>query len=46
MEEVKFNLAFTYLYSKRKGTPADEMLEQVSEKVKHERFNRLVEVVN
>ncbi|HEY8804373.1 MAG TPA: tRNA (N6-isopentenyl adenosine(37)-C2)-methylthiotransferase MiaB [Clostridium sp.] len=46
MEEVKFNLAFTYLYSKRKGTPADEMLEQVPEKVKHERFNRLVEVVN
>ncbi|MCB2292121.1 tRNA (N6-isopentenyl adenosine(37)-C2)-methylthiotransferase MiaB [Clostridium algoriphilum] len=46
MEEVKFNLAFTYLYSKRKGTPADEMLEQVPDKVKHERFNRLVEVVN
>ena len=46
MEEVKFNLAFTYLYSKRKGTPADEMLEQVPEDVKHERFNRLVEVVN
>ena len=46
MEEVKFDLAFTYLYSKRKGTPADEMLDQVPEKVKHERFNRLVEVVN
>jgi tRNA-2-methylthio-N6-dimethylallyladenosine synthase len=46
MEEVRFNLAFTYLYSKRKGTPADEMLEQVPEDVKHERFNRLVEVVN
>jgi tRNA-2-methylthio-N6-dimethylallyladenosine synthase len=46
MEEVKFDLAFMYLYSKRKGTPADEMLEQIPEKVKHERFNRLVEVVN
>ncbi len=46
MEEVRFDLAFTYLYSKRKGTPADEMLEQVPEDVKHERFNRLVEVVN
>lgn len=46
MEEVKFNLAFTYLYSKRKGTPADEMLEQVPDDVKHERFNRLIEVVN
>ncbi|MBU3092206.1 tRNA (N6-isopentenyl adenosine(37)-C2)-methylthiotransferase MiaB [Clostridium sp. CF011] len=46
MEEVKFNLAFTYLYSKRKGTPADEMLDQVPDDVKHERFNRLIEVVN
>ena len=46
MEEVRFDLAFTYLYSKRKGTPADEMLEQIPEKVKHERFNRLIEVVN
>ncbi|MBW9147666.1 tRNA (N6-isopentenyl adenosine(37)-C2)-methylthiotransferase MiaB [Clostridium sp. CM028] len=46
MEEVKFNLAFTYLYSKRKGTPADEMLDQVPDDIKHERFNRLIEVVN
>lgn len=46
MEEVKFDLAFTYLYSKRRGTPADEMLDQVPENVKHERFNRLIEVVN
>ncbi|MBZ9687864.1 tRNA (N6-isopentenyl adenosine(37)-C2)-methylthiotransferase MiaB [Clostridium estertheticum] len=46
MEEVKFDLAFMYLYSKRKGTPADEMLEQIPDKIKHERFNRLIEVVN
>jgi len=46
MEEVKFDLAFMYIYSKRKGTPADEMLDQISEKIKHERFNRLIEVVN
>jgi tRNA-2-methylthio-N6-dimethylallyladenosine synthase len=46
MEEVRFDLAFMYIYSKRKGTPADEMLDQIPEKVKHERFNRLVEVVN
>jgi tRNA-2-methylthio-N6-dimethylallyladenosine synthase len=46
MEEVRFDLAFMYIYSKRKGTPADEMLDQIPEKIKHERFNRLVEVVN
>lgn len=46
MEEVKFDLAFMYLYSKRKGTPADEMIDQIPDKIKHERFNRLIEVVN
>lgn len=46
MEEVKFDLAFMYLYSKRKGTPADEILDQIPDKIKHERFNRLIEVVN
>ena len=46
MEEVIFDFAFMYIYSKRKGTPADEMLTQIPEKIKHERFNRLVEVVN
>ncbi|MBU3189304.1 tRNA (N6-isopentenyl adenosine(37)-C2)-methylthiotransferase MiaB [Clostridium bowmanii] len=46
MEEVKFDLAFMYIYSKRKGTPADDMSDQIPEDVKHERFNRLIEVVN
>jgi len=46
MEKVKFDLVFMYIYSKRKGTPADEMLDQIPEKIKHERFNRLIEVVN
>ena len=45
MEEVKFDLAFMYIYSKRKGTPADEMLEQIPEKIKHERFNRLLKLL-
>ncbi len=46
MEDVKFDSAYTYLYSKRKGTPADEMLDQIPEDIKHERFNRLMKVVN
>jgi tRNA-2-methylthio-N6-dimethylallyladenosine synthase len=46
MEEVKYDSAYMYLYSKRKGTPADEMIDQIPDKVKHERFNRLMEVVN
>ncbi|HBM81406.1 MAG TPA: tRNA (N6-isopentenyl adenosine(37)-C2)-methylthiotransferase MiaB [Clostridiaceae bacterium] len=43
---VRFDSAFTFLYSKREGTPAFKMKEQVDERVKHERFNRLLELVN
>jgi tRNA-2-methylthio-N6-dimethylallyladenosine synthase len=46
VEEVKYDSAYTYIYSRRKYTPADKMKEQIPEDVKHERFNRLLEVVN
>jgi len=38
--------AFTYQYSKRPGTPAAEMDDQVDPEVISERYNRLTEVVN
>jgi tRNA-N(6)-(isopentenyl)adenosine-37 thiotransferase enzyme MiaB len=44
--EVQFDLAFTFIYSRRKGTPADEMEDQVDDVVKHDRFNRLIAVTN
>lgn len=46
VKEVEYDSAFTFIYSKRKGTPAFELEEQISDEVKHERFNRLVEAVN
>lgn len=46
VEEVGYDSAFTFIYSKRKGTPADEMEDQIDDNVKHDRFNRLIEVVN
>lgn len=46
VEKVQFDLAYTFLYSIRKGTPAEKFGEQVLESVKHERFNRLVELLN
>ncbi|KJF28848.1 (dimethylallyl)adenosine tRNA methylthiotransferase [Clostridium aceticum] len=46
VEEVKFHSAFTFLYSVREGTPAAKMETQISEEVKHTRFNKLVETVN
>ena len=46
VREVKYDSAFTFLYSVRKGTPAAEYEDQIPEDVKHERFNRLVYAVN
>lgn len=45
-EEVRYDSAFTFLYSVRKGTPAEKYEDQIPEDVKHARFNRLVEVIN
>ncbi|OBR91141.1 MULTISPECIES: tRNA (N6-isopentenyl adenosine(37)-C2)-methylthiotransferase MiaB [Clostridium] len=44
--EVQYDSAFTFIYSKRKGTPAYDFEDQIPEDIKHERFNRLVEVIN
>lgn len=46
ISSVQFDLVFTFIYSKRKYTPAEKIEPQISEEVKHERFNRLIEVVN
>lgn len=43
---VGYDSAFTFLYSIRQGTPAARAEDQIPEEIKHERFNRLVEVVN
>lgn len=45
-EEVSFDAAFTFLYSVRKGTPAEKYGDQIPEDMKHERFQRLVDVIN
>ena len=46
VEEVGYDSAFTFLYSVRKGTPAAEYEDQIPENIKHDRFNRLVDLVN
>ena len=45
VEEVRYDSAFTFIYSPRRGTDAATMADQVPEAVKHERLERLVEVV-
>lgn len=46
VEKVRYDSAFTFIYSKRKGTPAAEMENQIEDSVKHERFNRVLNKVN
>lgn len=45
-KEIQYSLAFTYLYSRRNNTQADMMLNQVPDNIKHERFNKLIDVIN
>lgn len=44
-EEVRYDAAFTFLYSPRKGTPAAKMEDNVPAETKKERFSRLLKVV-
>lgn len=41
VRKVKFEQIFMFIYSRRKGTPADKMKNQVPEEVKHKRFDKL-----
>ncbi|HSV38603.1 MAG TPA: tRNA (N6-isopentenyl adenosine(37)-C2)-methylthiotransferase MiaB [Nocardioidaceae bacterium] len=46
VEQARFAGAFTFQYSKRPGTPAAVLDEQVPHEVVQERYERLVELVN
>ena len=45
VRKAQFDSAYTFIYSKRTGTPADSMENQIPEDVVKERFNRLLETV-
>ncbi|MEG0134356.1 MAG: TRAM domain-containing protein, partial [Clostridium sp.] len=46
VKKVRYDAAFTFIYSKRQGTPAAIMDNQIPEDIKHERFNRVLAEVN
>ncbi len=46
IQEVEFDSAFTFIYSKREGTPAATMEDHVPEMIKHERFDRMLKALN
>ncbi len=45
VQEVRYDSAFTFIFSPRTGTEAATMADQVPEELKHERLERLVDVV-
>ena len=44
--KVRYDSAFTFIYSPREGTPAAKFEDQIPDEVCHERFDRLVDVMN
>ena len=46
VRECQYDNAFTFIFSKREGTPACRLADPVSQKEKEERLQRLNEVVN
>lgn len=46
VRKVGYSTAFTFIYSKRTGTPAATMEDQIPESVIKERFDRLLNVLN
>jgi tRNA-2-methylthio-N6-dimethylallyladenosine synthase len=45
VEEVRYDGAFTFVYSPRRGTEAAAMPDQIPEEVKRQRIERLIDVV-
>lgn len=46
IKEVRYDMLFTFIYSKRAGTPAAEMKDEVSHEHKQRNFEKLLEVQN
>ncbi|RQD70272.1 MAG: tRNA (N6-isopentenyl adenosine(37)-C2)-methylthiotransferase MiaB [Halanaerobium sp. MSAO_Bac5] len=46
VKELRFDMAYTFIYSPRSGTPAARREDQIAEEVKKERLNRLMEIQN
>ncbi len=46
IKKVRFDSVFSFIYSKRTGTPAAEMEDQVPDDIKHKHFDILLDVQN
>ena len=45
VREIKFEQVYMFIYSRRVGTPADKMENQIPDEIKHKRFDKLKELV-
>ncbi|WP_138158905.1 tRNA (N6-isopentenyl adenosine(37)-C2)-methylthiotransferase MiaB [Peptoniphilus catoniae] len=45
VKKVEYDTSFTFIYSKREGTRAAKSKEQIPDNIKHERFERLLDVL-
>jgi tRNA-2-methylthio-N6-dimethylallyladenosine synthase len=46
LREVEYDMVFSFIYSKRKGTPAAEMLDVLTDEEKHKNFDRMLTLQN
>jgi len=46
VEKAEFDMAFTFIYSKRRGTPAEKMDDCLTPEEKHRNFDKLIELQN
>lgn len=46
IKKVKYDSIFSFIYSRRKGTPAYDMQDQIPEEIQHQRYDRLCQVQN
>ncbi len=46
IRRARFDMIFSFIYSRRKGTPAAEMEDQIPREIQNARFDRLLQVQN
>ncbi|NTW05341.1 MAG: tRNA (N6-isopentenyl adenosine(37)-C2)-methylthiotransferase MiaB [Peptococcaceae bacterium] len=46
LEKVRYDTVYTFVYNRRKGTPAEKMINQVSEQEKRRRIEALIKMQN
>ena len=46
LEQVRYDMIFSFIYSKRKGTPAEKMPDCLTDEEKHKNFDKMIELQN